>query len=332
VATSKRQPETSGDASPFAAPATMKAIRTHARGGPAQLVYEEAPVPKLGAGDALVRVHATGITPAELSWDATYQHPDGSARLPSIPGHEVSGVVAALAPEATGVELREAVYGLCDFSRDGAAAEYVAVRASNLAPKPRNLSHTHTAAVPLSALTAWQAIFHHGGVTAGARVLVHGGAGGVGSFAVQLAHSCGAHVIATASARNAGFLRELGAHEVIDYRAERFEEKVHDVDLVLDTIGGETQERSWKVMRRGGVLIALNAPIPADRPAQFGVRSVFFIVEPSRDDLLEITRLIDTGKLKPIIAEVLPLARAREAFEHGLRGHTRGKTVLQVRD
>lgn len=317
---------------PFVAATTMKAIRTHARGGPEQLVYEDAPVPKLSAGDVLVQVHATGITPAELSWDATYQNPDGSSRLPSIPGHEVSGVVAALAPEATEFELGKAVYGLCDFSRDGAAAEYVAVRASNLAPKPRSLNHIETAAVPLSALTAWQALFRHGGLSKGARVLIHRGAGGVGAFAVQLARWRGAHVIATASARNRGFLHELGAHEVIDYTAEPFERKLHDVDLVLDTIGGETQERSWKVLRPGGVLIALNGPVPATKPAEFGVRGIFFIVEPSRSDLREITRLIESAALKPIVAKVVPLPRAHEAFEHGLRGHTRGKIVLQVRD
>lgn len=310
----------------------MKAARLHGRGGAGQLVYEDSPVPALLPGDALVRVHATGITPAELSWDETYQNSDGSIRLPSIPGHEVSGDVAALGPRATGVTVGDAVYGLCDFPRDGAAAEYVAVPAANLAPKPDSLSHTETAAVPLSALTAWQALFHHGDLREGQRVLIHGGAGGVGSFAVQLARWRRAHVIATASARNAAFLRELGAHEAIDYAVERFDEKLHDVDLVLDTIGSETQERSWKVMRRGGILIALTAPVPAAKPAEFGVRGVFFIVEPSRDDLLEITRLIDSAILKPIVDEVFSLAQAREAFEHGLQGHTRGKIVLRVRD
>lgn len=310
----------------------MKAARMHARGGPEKLVYEDAPVPRLRTGDALVRVYATGITPAELSWDETYRNPDSSDRLPSVPGHEVCGVVAALAPQATEVNPGEAVYGLCDFPRDGAAAEYVSVRAANLAPKPGSLSPTETAAVPLSALTAWQALFHHGGLTEGARVLIHGGAGGVGSFAVQLARWRGAHVIATASAHNAAFLRELGAQEVIDYTVERFDEKLHDVDLVLDTIGGETQERSWKLLRRGGLLIALTAPISAAKPAEYGVGGVFFIVEPSRNDLVEITRLIDSSILKPIVAEVLPLTKAREAFEHGLQGHTRGKIVLQVRN
>jgi NADPH:quinone reductase-like Zn-dependent oxidoreductase len=332
MASEKTHPCAGGSSHEMPVPQVMKAIRAQARGGPEQLVYDYAPVPKLSPDDVLVRVHATGITPAELTWGATYQNPDGSDRLPSTPGHEVSGLVAALAPNVTGLRVGDAVYGLCDFARDGAAAEYGAVRAVNLAPKPRTLNHEQTAAVPLSALTAWQALFRHGGLEQGARVLIHGGAGGVGTFAVQLARWRGAQIFTTASRRNREFLRHLGAHEVIDYTTERFDEKLRDVDLVLDTIGGETQERSWKVLRRDGVLIALTAPVPPAKPEQYGVRAIFFIVEPSRDDLIEITRLLDSGTLEPIVAEVLPLARAREAFENGLQGHTRGKIVLHVRD
>lgn len=314
------------------APARMKAIRIHGRGGPERLVYEDAPGPRLGPEDALVRVHATGITPAELTWDSTYQNADGSKRIPSIPGHEVSGIVADLAPGVTGIQVGDAVYGLTDFPRDGAAAEFIAVRATNLAPKPRSLDHAQAAAVPLSGLTAWQALFDRGGLSAGQRVLIHGGAGGVGTFAVQFARWRGAYVIATTSAQNAEFLRDLGANELIDYAVERFEEKLRDVDLVLDTIGGETLERSWRVLRRGGLLVSLPAPIPADQPLRFGARGLFFIVEPDRAELMEIAALIDGGKLKPVVAEVLPLARAREAFQHGGAGHRPGKIVLKVRD
>ncbi len=322
----------SGPARPDALPTVMKAIRTHGRGGPARLVYEDAPVPEPGAGDVLVRVYATGITPTELTWDETYKNEDGSVRIPSIPGHELCGVVRALGPEATGVRAGEAVYGLTDFPRDGAAAEYIAVRAGNLAPKPRSIDWVKTAAVPLSALTAWQSLFDHGGLSRGQRVLIHGAAGGVGTFAVQLARWRGAYVIATASGRDAGFVRELGADEVIDYSKARFEENVRAIDVVLDPIGGETQERSWGVLQQGGILVSLTAPIPADRPGEPSVRGVFFIVEPNREQLIEIAHLIDEGTLKPVIAEVLPLARAREAFEHGAAGHNRGKIVLKVRD
>ena len=222
----------------------MKAIRLHARGGPEQLVYEDAPLPDPAAGEALLRVYAAGITPTELTWSETYQTPDGHERLPTIPGHDVSGVVEALGPGVSDVSPGDAVYGLIAFPRDGSAAEYVVVRAGDLAPKPRTLDHVHAAAVPLSALTAWQALFIHAGLTAGQRVLIHGAAGGVGAFAAQLARWRGAHVSATASARHHEFLRELGVETVIDYRTTRFEEVLRDVDVVLDTIGGDTLERS----------------------------------------------------------------------------------------
>src|SRR5215472_14582998 len=258
----------------------MKAVRIHQRGGPEQLIYEDAPKPQPGPGDALVRVYASAITPTELSWSETYTTSDGADRLPSIPGHELSGVV-------------ETVYGLTDFCRDGAAADYIAVRASDLAPKPRNLSHTQAAAVPLSALTAWQALFDHAGLARGQRVLIHGAAGGVGTYAVQLARRRGAYVIGTSRADNAAFLRSLGVSEVIDYTAVRFEDKVRDLDVVLDTVGGDTLERSWGVLRRGGVLVTIVASPPADKAARYGVRAVFFIVKPSRPQLVEIAHLIE---------------------------------------
>src|SRR5499425_2581378 len=202
----------------------MKAVRLHREGGPEQLVYEDAPKPQLGAGDALIRVHATGITPAELSWPDTYKNCDGSDRLPAIPGHEVSGVVESVAPGVTSVSIGDEVYRLTSFCRDGAAAEYVAVHAADLAPKPKTLNLVEAAAVPLSALTAWQAFFDHARLAPGQRVLIHGAAGGVGSFAVQIARWHGAHVIGTASAGNRALVLGLGANEVIDYRRVKFEQ------------------------------------------------------------------------------------------------------------
>ena len=188
----------------------MRAIRLHRRGGPDELVLEDAPVPEIGAGDVLVRVAATGITPTELRWDETYQHADGTPRIPSIPGHEVSGVVERVAPDVDDLRPGDAVYGLADFPRDGAAAEFVAVRAVNLARKPRSIGHTEAASLPLSALTAWQALFEHGQLVAGQSVLIHAGAGGVGSLAVQLARWRGLRVFATASARDVAFVQTLG--------------------------------------------------------------------------------------------------------------------------
>jgi NADPH:quinone reductase-like Zn-dependent oxidoreductase len=308
----------------------VRAIRLHRRGGPDELVLEDAPVPEIGAADVLVRVSATGITPTELRWDETYQHADGTPRIPSIPGHEVSGVVERVAPDIDDVRPGDAVYGLADFPRDGAAAEFVAVPAVNLARKPRSIGHTEAASLPLSALTGWQALFVHGELVAGQSVLIHAGAGGVGSLAVQLARWRGLRVFATASARDVPFVQSLGADVVIDYRAERFEDKAREVDVVFDTVGGETQERSLRVLRKGGVLVSVVSRIPPGVAEQHGVRSVYFIVEGNRAQLEQIATLVDEGKLKPIIAKVFPLARAREAFDFGAASHSPGKIVLEV--
>jgi NADPH:quinone reductase-like Zn-dependent oxidoreductase len=309
----------------------MKAIRIQRRGGPEALLYEDVPEPALGSGDALVQVHAAAVSPAEFTW-RIYETPDGRSRFPVIPSHEISGVVAAVAPDVRDVVVGDAVYAMTDFFRDGGAAEYVAVRAADLASKPRSVDHFGAAAVPLSALTAWQALFDHAQLAAGERVLIHAGAGGVGSFAVQLARWRGAHVIATASARNAAFVRSLGADEVIDYRATPFETAVRDVDLVLDSVGGETTQRSWAVLGRDGVLITIVRPPSPEWAAGRSARGLFFVVEPNRAQLIELARLIDAGTVRTIVEAVLPLAKAREAYERGIREAPRGKLVLAVAD
>jgi NADPH:quinone reductase-like Zn-dependent oxidoreductase len=308
----------------------MKAIRMHAQGGPELLAYEDAPKPALQSGDALVRVIATSITKTELTWDETYIDCDGRPRIPTIPGHEFAGIVDALAAEAAGVRVGDAVYALSSFCRNGSAAEFIAIRAADLAPKPHSLDFEQAAAVPLAGLTAWQALFDHAQIEKGQRVLIHGAAGGVGTYAVQLANWKGAEVIATASAKDHDFLSELGAWQVIDYTHEHFEEKAKDVDVVLDAIGGETQQRSWGVLRRGGILISIVSPVAAEKAASLGLRGAFFIVEPNRAQLIELGQLIDKGTLRVVVGAVLPLARAREAFEQGSAGHKRGKIVLQV--
>jgi NADPH:quinone reductase-like Zn-dependent oxidoreductase len=308
----------------------MKAIRMHTQGGPELLAYEDAPRPALQPGDALVRVIATSITKTELTWDETYTDCDGQPRIPTIPGHEFAGIVDTLASETVGVSVGDAVYALSSFCRNGSAAEFIATRAADLAPKPRSLNFEQAAAVPLAGLTAWQALFDHAQIERGARVLVHGAAGGVGTYAVQLANWKGAEVIATASAKDHNFLDELGASEVIDYNHEHFEEKVKDVDVVLDTVGGETEERSWGVLRQGGILISVVGPVAAEKAASLGLRAAFFIVEPNRAQLIQLGDLIDKGTLRVIVGAVLPLGRAREAFEQASTGHKRGKIVLQV--
>jgi NADPH:quinone reductase-like Zn-dependent oxidoreductase len=309
----------------------MRAIRSHTRGGPETLRYEEAPEPQLRKGDALVKVHAAAITPTELSWNSTWTDANGGDRRPIVPSFEVSGTVERLAPDVTELAVGDPVYGLLNFWRDGAAAEYVAAHAADLAPKPKSLDHLRSAAVPLSGLTAWQALFDHAQLSAGDRVLIHGAAGGVGSFAVQFARWKGAEVIATASQRQDAFVRELGADKVLAYSAVRFEEAVRDVDVVLDTVGGETLARSWEVLRRDGILVTIAGDAPADTAATYGVRAASILVQPRRDQLVQIGGLIDAGTIHPIVAAVFPLADAPQAFEKGLGGHNRGKIVLQVR-
>jgi len=282
----------------------MLALRAYAKDDPTRLVFEEAPRPDLRPEDALIRVVASGVTPSELSWPTTWLEPNGvPRRLPIIPGHELSGVVAELGPNATGLALGDEVYGLIDFQRDGADAEFVAARASDLAPKPAKLSHVESATAPLSALTAWQALFDHAQLQPGQRVLIHGAAGGVGSFAVQLAHWRGADVIATASAKHAELLRTLGADQVIDYQTTRFEDVVRQLDIVFDTVGGATWERSWGVIRPGGTLVSIAVPRPpVEERAIDGVRGVWFVVEPNRSTLTEIAALFDAGAITPIVA------------------------------
>jgi NADPH:quinone reductase-like Zn-dependent oxidoreductase len=310
----------------------MRALRAYARSDPSRLVYEDAPVPTPASGEVLVRVQASGVSPAELDWRLTWLHHDDSPRTPPIvPGHELSGIVESIGPgDPVGLEIGDAVVGLIDFRRDGADAEYVAVRADELLPKPTTLTHFEAATIPLSALTAWQALFEHGELQPDQRVLVHGGAGGVGSFAVQLARWRGARVVATSSARDLDLVRELGAEEALDYRAARFEEVVADIDLVFDTVGGETWERSWSVLRPGGRIVSIAVPRPPDRSGPDGRRATSFIVTPDRSQALEIGRIVDAGQVRPLVAATLPLAQGAEAYGPGQRTGGPGKVVLLV--
>jgi NADPH:quinone reductase-like Zn-dependent oxidoreductase len=306
----------------------MKAICLRSRGGPEAFAYEEAPQPRPGEGEVLVRVHAAGVIPTELSWVPTWTTPAGEPRpLPVIPGHEFSGEIVALGAGVGDVSVGDLVYGLNDWYRDGASAEYCVGRVADLARKPSSVDHVHAAATPISALTAWQGLIERAGLAAGQRVLIHGAAGGVGTFAVQLARWRGARVTGTASAGNLDFVRSLGADEAIDYRAERFEDAVRDVDVVFDTVGGPTLARSWGVLKPGGKLVTIAAS--EERTTDERTRAAFFIVEPSRTQLAEIARLIDGGVLRPVVDAVFPLAEARRAYEHK---PVRGKVVLRVVD
>jgi NADPH:quinone reductase-like Zn-dependent oxidoreductase len=310
--------------------ATMQAVRLHSFGGPEVLVLEEVPRPQIGEGEVLIRVHAAGINP--LDWKARAGHVQAwlPHRLPLIPGWDVSGVVEEVASDVTAFEVGDSVYGMLDFMRDGAYAEYVAARTLNLALKPKSIDFTQAAAVPLASLTAWQSLFEVAGLQPGQTVLIHGGAGGVGHFAVQFAKWKEAKVIVTASAANEAFLRKLGVDEAIDYRNIKFEKAVHDVDVVMDTIGGDTQQRSWQVLKKGGVLVTTLRISSPEAARDHGVRGEEVLVHPDTAQLNQIAALIDAGDLKPSVAAVLPLAEAARAHELSQTGHVRGKIVLQV--
>jgi NADPH:quinone reductase-like Zn-dependent oxidoreductase len=291
----------------------MRVVRLRAPGGPEQLAVEEADRPRPGPREALVRVHAAAITRNELEWPVD--------RLPAIPSYELSGVVEDVGPGVAGLAAGDEVFALTRFDRDGVAADYTTLPADLLVAKPRTLGHAESAAIPLPALTAWQGLFDHGRLAADERVLIHGAAGGVGGFAVQLARARGAHVIGTASAASLGSVRELGAHEAVD-ATTRFEDAVEPVDVVFDTAGGDRLRRSPAVLRAGGRLVSV-----ADEPPDGGV---YFVVEPNREQLASVARLADDGELRPPPVEVFPLTSAREAFARSLEPGRRGKVVLAV--
>ena len=305
----------------WARPATMRAVRLHGPGGAERLELDTVAVPELAAAEVLLRVHAAAITRDELEWPVD--------RLPAIPSYEVSGVIVEIADDVDGLAPGDELYALTPFDRDGAAAEYVAVPTGLVASRPRSVTHVVSAAVPLAGLSAWQGLFEHGRLEAGERVLIHGAAGGVGHFATQLARERGAHVIGTASGAAVARARALGADEVIDVGAARFEDAVEPVDLVFDTVGGDVLARSASVLRGGGRLVSVAEEPP---PASSEITSTYFVVEPDREQLLALARLVDEGKLVPAVDSVFPLADVRSAFERVQAAGKHGKVVLQVRE
>ncbi|MFF4755191.1 NADP-dependent oxidoreductase [Streptomyces sp. NPDC002514] len=303
----------------------MQAITVQDRdAGVGGLTLTELPHPHAAENDVIVRVHAAGFTPGELSWPGTWTDRAGRDRTPSVPGHELSGVVTGLGYGTTGLTVGQRVFGLADWSRDGSLAEYTAVEARNLAPLPADVDHITAAALPISGLTAWQGLFDHARLTTGQTVLIHGAAGGVGSLAVQLAREAGARVIGTGRADDRDTALGLGADRFLDLGAERLED-IGDVDVVFDVIGGEILDRSTALVRPGGTLVTIAHPVtvhPEDG------RAVFFVVEPDRARLADLARRLRDGRLKPIVGSVRPLAEAAAAFAPGRR--TPGKTIIRV--
>jgi NADPH:quinone reductase-like Zn-dependent oxidoreductase len=310
---------------------TMTAIQIAEYGAPAVLQVATVPRPRPGEGELLVRVHAAAVNPVDAQIRSGPAANWLGVRLPYVPGFDLSGQVVELGPGVTGFSVGDAVYAMLDLRRGGAYAEYALVKAGEAAHKPARLTHEQAASLPLVALTAWQALFATADLQAGQRVLIHAAAGGVGSIAVQLAKWKGATVIATASADNHAFLRDLGADQVIDYRSQRFEDVVSAIDVVLDPIGGDTQARSLAVLKPGGILVSLNGLGPAAREAATrGVRAKAILVAPDADQLRGLAKLADGGALKPAVSHALPLEQASAAHDQIESRHTRGKVVLTL--
>ncbi len=304
----------------------MKAIRVHEPAGISGLVYDDAPDPTPMIGDVLVKVAACGITHNELDWPLRTCR-NGHPRDPIIPGQEVSGIVTALGPGTAGIAVGDEVFGLTDPYRDAAAAEYVAVEARNLAPKPTTADHVHAAAVPRAGLTAWQALFDHGKLAKGQTAVIHGAGGAVGSTAVQLAHWAGAEVIGTGRSRARSLVMELGADRFVALDEDRLEDVAGQADVVFDLVGGDILARSPALLRPGGTLVSVVSPQPpADRD---DIRKLFFIQEASRTQLTELARLVDEGQLRPQVGGVYPLAQAVEAYSAKAAGGIPGRIVLR---
>jgi NADPH:quinone reductase-like Zn-dependent oxidoreductase len=308
----------------------MKAVRIHEFGGPNVLQLEETPRPEPQVGEVLVRVHAAAVNPVD--WKIRQGHRGIQVSLPLTIGWDFSGVIEKVGPDVDTWKAGDEVYTRPAINRDGAYAEFIVVPAKDLAAKPKHLDHVHAAAVPLAGLTAWQALFEHGRLKPGQTVLIHAASGGVGGYAVQLAKYQGARVIATTSAKNAGYVKNLGADEIIDHESERFEERVHNVDVVIDTLGGEVQERSWGVLKKNGVLVSTVGEPPQDKAKQHGVEAVGFMAQTNIRQLEEMAQLLDKGALRSLAETVMPLSAARKAHELSQEGHVRGKIVLKVTD
>lgn len=291
------------------------------------LVAAEVPTPAPARNEALIKVHAAGVTPSELLWYPSSHNKDGTARSRAIPGHEFSGVVAALGDGVENLSVGDEVFGMNDWFVDGATAEFCVAPAQNLVHKPKRLTHAEAAAVPIGALTAWQGLNDRAKLQTWQRILVHGGAGAVGIFCVQLARTRGAEVIATASAQNTGFVSRLGADQVIDYNAEVFEQRVRNVDVVFDTIGGETLRRSWKVLKPGGRLVTIAADSEGTNDPR--VKQAFFIVEPNQKELIEIAEMLNLERLRVFVDAEVALSDAPAAYARKtIRTLGYGKTVI----
>ena len=307
----------------------MKAARVRRYGPPSVVEIDEVPRPSPGRGKLLVRVEAAGVG----NWDALFREGESKLEpLPIILGSDISGTIEGLGADVSGFKPGDEVYGSTNPQFSGGQAEYAVPMAAMMAPKPKTLNFIEAASVPVVAVTAWQMLFEYANAVAGQTVLIHGAAGSVGAYAVQLARQAGLHIVATAGSADLEYVRGLGAEKVFDYRKDRFEESVSGVDIVLDGVGGVTQEKSLRVLKRGGILVSIVSPVPEAAQTQYGIRAAFFYAEVTTARLNKITELIDGGKLSTDVGTVLPLEQVEAAHEM-LAGapHKRGKIVLTVR-
>jgi NADPH:quinone reductase-like Zn-dependent oxidoreductase len=306
----------------------MKAARVLRFGPPNVITHEDMPQPQPAAGQLLVRVKAAGVG----HWDALIR--EGKVKLQPLPlilGSELSGIIEGIGADVSGFKLGDEVYGATNEQFGGAYAEYALPLARMIAPKPKTLSFIEAASAPIVTVTAWQMLFEYAHVTAGQTVLIHGAAGNVGAYAVQLAKQAGVHVVATAGSADLDYVRGLGAETVVDYKTERFEESLTGVDVVLDTVGGDTQQQSLRVLRPGGILVSVVSPVPEATQTRYGVRAAYFYVDVMTARLNTITELFDSAKLVTDVGTVLPLEDARLSHEMlGGAPHKRGKIVLSI--
>ena len=308
----------------------MKAVRIHKYGNAGELIFEDAPMPMVGASDLLIKVVATSVNPVDWKIREGHLKEMVSYSMPVILGWDVSGIVESIGKDVTKFKVGDAVFSRPDVRRNGTYAELVAVDEGEVALKPKTISHVESASLPLAGITAWEALFTTAKLSADQRILIHGGSGGVGSLAIQLAKSRGAYVISTTSTKNLALVRSLGADEVIDYKSQKFEEIVKDVDVVFDTIGGETQERSWSVLNQDGILVSIVSQPSEEAAAKHEVRSAFIFIEPNAEILTQIAELVDEGKVRPVIGAEFALADIAKAHELSESGHSMGKIVLYV--
>lgn len=307
----------------------MKAIRIHSYGGPEVLKFENVPRPVPNDDEVLIKVFAAGVNPVD--WKIRRGYMKEMFQLPLILGWDVAGVIEEKGRQVTNFAVGDEVYTRPSLFRDGAYAEYIAVQASEVALKPETINYIQAAAVPLAGLTAWQSLFDLAHLQSGQKILIHAAAGGVGHYAVQFAKWAGAHVIGTASAGHHEFLGSIGIHEAIDYTTTAFEDAVRDADVVLDTIGGEVWQRSWKVLKKGGILVSTLRGPEAGGADALNKLCAHVFVQPDARQLGEIAALIDSGHVRPEIAGTFPLREAEKAHRANEGGHTRGKIVLEIR-